>query len=291
MSTVEVVIATRNRCRELVRTLNRLHGLPERPPVTVVDNGSTDGTADRVAADFPAVTLLALRENQGAAARTIGAERVCSELVAFSDDDSWWAPGSLARASKLFNRHPTLGLIAGRILVGADERTDPISLQMATSPLNMNCDLPGVPILGFAACGAIVRRRAFLAAGGFDGQTIGGEEALLAIDMAGQGWDLAYVDGVIAHHYPSASRDRAARQQALIFADLRTAWLRRPLPYALAKTLAHARDVRNERTRAALGTLLRQSLTIAGRRRCAHSAVERRLRAVERRTARQTIPP
>jgi glycosyltransferase involved in cell wall biosynthesis len=277
-----VVIATRNRCGELLRTLDHLHRLPERPSLIVIDNGSTDATADRVAADFPAVTLLALEENRGAGARTVGVVQASSDVVAFCDDDSWWAPGSLALAHRLFKRHPALGLIAGRILVGVDERLDPISLQMARSPLSRDRDLPGVPILGFAACGAIVRRRAFLEAGGFDGRTIGGEEALLAIDMAGQGWDLAYVEDVVAHHHPSTARDIRARECATIVADLQTAWLRRPLRHAVIKTLAHARDVRHAPTRVALFKLLRQSLSIAARRRLAHPAVETRLRAIER---------
>ncbi|MFL6043303.1 MAG: glycosyltransferase family 2 protein [Gaiellales bacterium] len=282
MSAVTVVIATRDRCDELLRTLDHLHRLPERPAVTVVDNGSTDGTPERVAADFPAVTLLALDENRGAAARTIGVARASSAVVAFSDDDSWWAPGSLSVASQLFTRHPSLGLIAGRILVGADQRADPISLQMAASPLTIDRDLPGVPILGFAACGAIVRRRAFLETGGFGASPIGGEEALLAIDMAGRGWDLAYVEDVVAHHHPSTARDRPARERELILADLRTAWLRRPLRHAAAETLAHARDIRHAPTRAALYTLLRQSLSIARRRRPVDPAVETRLRTLER---------
>lgn len=52
---VTVVTATRNRGEELLRTLGRLTGLPERPPVIVVDNGSEDGSAEAArAAAFPA---------------------------------------------------------------------------------------------------------------------------------------------------------------------------------------------------------------------------------------------
>ena len=44
MSGVAVVVITRDRADDLLRTLDRLRRLPERPAVVVVDNGSGDGT-------------------------------------------------------------------------------------------------------------------------------------------------------------------------------------------------------------------------------------------------------
>src|SRR5699024_12841714 len=46
---IGVVVITRNRCRELLRTLRALETLPESPPIVVVDNASCDGTAEAVA--------------------------------------------------------------------------------------------------------------------------------------------------------------------------------------------------------------------------------------------------
>src|SRR5215204_4348824 len=150
---VAVVIATRNRGTELVGTLTRLLALDEQPPIVVVDNGSTDGTAELVRGHHPGVQVVGLRRNRGAAARTVGARLVDSPYVAFSDDDSWWAPGALRRAADLLDRHPRLAVLAARVLVGPEERLDPVCDQMAHSPLPPAADLPGPSVLGFIACG------------------------------------------------------------------------------------------------------------------------------------------
>ena len=84
---VTVVIATRNRRPELLRTLGRLRDLPERPPVIVVDNASADDSPAAVRDRFPAVTLRVLPRNAGAAARNVGVALAATPYVAFSDDD------------------------------------------------------------------------------------------------------------------------------------------------------------------------------------------------------------
>src|SRR4051812_30954797 len=209
---VGVAIATRERYEDLVGTLERLRALPERPPVVVADNGSRDGTPDRVRARFPGLRVLELGENRGAGARNAAVEALGTPYVAFSDDDSWWAPGALARAAALFDAHPRLGLIAARILVGPGERLDPVCAAMERSPLHAGDGGPGRPVLGFVACGAIVRRAAYLGVGGFDARYgIGGEERPLATDLAAAGWDLRYVPGLVAPPPPARRGPRPRR--------------------------------------------------------------------------------
>jgi GT2 family glycosyltransferase len=234
---VSIVIATRNRGPELLGTLTRLRALDEQPLIKVVDNGSTDGTAELVRTHHPGVQVVGLRRNRGGAARTIGARLVDSPYVAFSDDDSWWAPGALRRAVDLLNRHPRLAVVAARVLVGPDRRLDPVCDQMAHSPLPPAADLPGPSVLGFIACGAVVRRAAFLEVGGFDVRLgVGGEEELLSVDLAARGWGLAYVDEVVAYHHPSPTRNPSGRRRVQIRNALWSAWLRRPLGGAARQT-------------------------------------------------------
>jgi len=232
---VTTVVMTRDRWPDLARSLPHHEG-----PVILVDNGSTDGTPTRVREHFPAVEVVELGRNLAAAARNVGVEAATTPYVAFADDDSWWRPGALDRAADILDAHPRLAVLAARILVGEEERTDPACAAMATSPLGIEDGLPGPSVLGFVACGAVVRRTAFLAAGGFD-PVVGfpGEEEGLALDLAARGWGLAYVDDVVAHHHPSSSRS-PSRERRIIETrnDLLTALVHRPWPVVGRRALA-----------------------------------------------------
>jgi GT2 family glycosyltransferase len=250
---ITVVIATRNRAAELCRTLGFLSALPERPRLVVVDNASGDDTVAAVSRRFPAAELIRLPRNRGACARNLGVARAATRYVALSDDDSWWEPGSLHRAAAVLHSHPRLGLVAARTLVGPHGAPDPVNAAMAASPLPGN-RLPGPRVLGFLGCAAVVRRSAFLAAGGFSPLLfIGGEEQLLALDLAAAGWEARYVDDVIARHWPSGTRDAVARRRLLARNEVLIAWLRRPAGVALAATAGLA--LRLGRDPAAAGAL------------------------------------
>ncbi|MDQ3762685.1 MAG: glycosyltransferase [Actinomycetota bacterium] len=284
MSGITVVIATRNRRQELIRTLRHLHELTPPPPVVVVDNGSTDGTAQAVRKQFTGVMVLALRRNYGAPARNLGVLAARTPYVAFSDDDSWWAPGALQRAAAALESHPRLGLVAARTLVGPAERPDPVNPLLAASPLPRSPDAPGPSVLGFLACSVVLRRRAFCEVGGFSSLLFFmGEEQLLCYDLAAAGWDRAYLNDVVAHHHPSAHRPDAERRRvAQLRNALLTAVLRRPLRVVVAAVAALARDsIHDAAARKALrGALIR--LPAALRQRAPlPAAVEEQVRMLE----------
>jgi GT2 family glycosyltransferase len=238
---VTVVVASRNRRDDLLASLPR-----HEAPVVLVDNGSTDDTVTAVREARPEVTVLPLERNLGARARTLGAAQAATEFVAFADDDSWWAPGDLARAVDIMRAHPRLALLNARILVGPEERLDPVCVEMAESPLGTAPDLPGPSLLGFVACGALVRTEAFEAVGGFDGVVrFPGEEERLALDLASAGWGMAYVDSVTVHHHPSTRRHSPGRRKAAIWrSKLLTALMRHPLPEAVRLVVGALRDGR-----------------------------------------------
>lgn len=235
------MLTSHNRRTSVLRVLDRLQALPGSPPLIVVDNASTDGTPAAVAASFPRVEVVALGFNAGPAGRNVGVRLARTPYVAFNDDDSWWAPDALEHAAGLLDAHPTVALLAARVLVGEANQPDPTSEAMARSPLPDVGDLPGRPVLGFLACGSVVRREPFLEVGGFHGRGgIGGEEQILAIDLAAAGWSLRYVEDLVVHHHPSPARDPARREASEVAHRLWTAWMRRPLPACVAETLVMA---------------------------------------------------
>lgn len=241
---VTVVVLTHDRVEELLRTLERLVALPERPAIVVADNASRDGTAERVARAFPQVELVHTGGNLGAAGRNAGVARVRSPYVAFCDDDTWWAPGSLARAADLLDAHPRIGALNARICVGPGEREDPTCALMAHSPLPAR-GLPGPALIGFIACAAVMRVQAYRQAGGYEPRLfLGSEERLLGLDLLAAGWHIVYASELLVHHHPSAARDSRQRRLLMARNTLWIAWLRLPWPRALFETRRVLREAR-----------------------------------------------
>ena len=248
---VGVVVITWQRREEALAAVARLCALPERPPVVLVDNGSTDGTAAAVRARFPDVDVVALPENVGAVGRNMGVERMRTPYVAFCDDDTWWAPGSLRRAANVLDACPRLAVLNARIVVEPGGTDDPIVAELRDSPVPGPDWLPGPALGSFLAGASVVRRSAFLDAGGFSPRLwLGGEEELLATDLLSACWELWYLEDLVVHHRASKARDAGLRRRIGLRNTLWFTWLRRPFAPALRRTLYLARTVPRDRTSA-----------------------------------------
>jgi GT2 family glycosyltransferase len=236
-SRVTVVVITYNRRAELARTLGKLAHLPERPPVVVVDNGSADGTAAYVRAHHSEVTLIAARRNLGAVGRNLALRRVSTPYAAFCDDDTWWEPGSLALAADALDAHPDVAAVTARIVVEPSGEDDPITPELAGSPVAGRPGLPGPALLSIMAGASVLRADAFRAAGGFSARLwLGGEEELLCTDLLTAGYHLCYLPAATVHHQASAARDATGRRQLGIRNTLWFTWLRRPAGPAWRRT-------------------------------------------------------
>jgi GT2 family glycosyltransferase len=257
---VTVVVLAHDRPLELALVLRRLAALPERPAVVVVDNASTVPLAGVVRRQR-GVALVRCARNLGAAGRNAGVARVHTPYVAFCDDDTWWAPGALARAADLLDAHPDVAVVAARVLVGADDVEDPTCRAMAASPLDGR-GLPGPALVSFMAGACVMRADAYRAAGGYEPRLfLGAEELLLSLDVAARGGRIVYAREVATHHHPSPTgRDPRGRWIAEARNRAWIAWMRLPWPLAWRATAdalaqAHARGVLAPAARAALAGL------------------------------------
>jgi GT2 family glycosyltransferase len=131
--TVAAVVVTWNRLDLLREALPAVLG-QTRPPdrVIVVDNASTDGTADEVRGRFPGVTLVSLARNTGGAGGfAYGlalAQAAGAALAWLMDDDTVPEPGALAALLDARAAYPgsAPALVASRV-VWTDGRAHPMN--------------------------------------------------------------------------------------------------------------------------------------------------------------------
>ncbi|MGC3973667.1 MAG: glycosyltransferase family 2 protein [Nitrospira sp.] len=282
-SQVTIVVLTHNRSSEVLRTLDRLTRLTEPFPIILIDNGSVDGTATEVAARFPHVRVVALPRNIGAAARNVGIQAAMSPYVALCDDDTWWSEGSIRRALQVLERHPRVAIVTAKVLVGPEEREDPVCRLMAESPLPRPVGLPYPSLIGFLAGASLVRREAILSVGGFEPRfVIGGEEALLSYDLANAGWSMVYLPTATVHHHPSLARDSQQRRHLLKRNALWLLWLRRPLTSVLRESW---RELTSPPVAHEFGAILQETLVqgkwLWSHRRVIRNELETQIRMLE----------
>lgn len=278
-----VVVLTHNRRDEVLRTLDHMTTLPDAAPIIVADNASVDGTAAAIATAHPDVTVIRCARNLGAVARNVAVRHVATPYVAFCDDDTRWEPGALTRAADMLDRHPDVASITGRCLVEPLLYEDPITPELRHSPVRARSGLPGPALLGVMAGLTMLRVAAFWQVGGFSARLwLGGEEELLALDLAERGWWMCWDEDVVIRHAP-APRNSRRRRQLGIRNTLWTAWLRRPVLSALRHT---GRVVcgapKDATTVAALTETVRGLPWVLRERRVISARLDADLRAVER---------
>lgn len=186
---VSVVVPTRGRDEYLEVSLDSLAAqeLEGSAELLVVDDGSSDGTAELVARK--GVRSLRLDPAGGLnAARNAGVGATRGELVAFVDDDVEVPPGWLRALVEGAGRHPEAEAFGGPIRARFEGpaprgcgREDPPLTTLDLGPVDRACEL----VWG---ANMLVRRSAFERIGGFD-ETIGGggdeEEWLERLRAAG----------------------------------------------------------------------------------------------------------
>lgn len=111
--------------------------------IIVVDNASTDGSAEMVRTAFPHVRLMALPENVGfARANNLGFAHAQGRYFLLLNPDTWLPPGALDEMTALMDRMPDVGILGPRLL-NADGSLQPSCSRFPTL-LNIALDCWGV---------------------------------------------------------------------------------------------------------------------------------------------------
>jgi GT2 family glycosyltransferase len=120
---IDVVVVTADSKEMVLHCLQEL-GAPSIVTLTVVDNGSQDGTGEAVLAAFPSVQLVRLPDPHGlAAAFNRGAERGQAPLILFLNDDVLAAPGAIEELARALDRNESAVAAAGRLVDPVDGST------------------------------------------------------------------------------------------------------------------------------------------------------------------------
>ena len=111
---ISVVIPAYNAQPYLAEAIQSVLNQTSRPTqILVLDDGSTDGTADVARSYAPTIQTVILPHGGQGAARNRGAELARGDFIAFLDADDLWADNKLALQMALFDRDPALDMVFG----------------------------------------------------------------------------------------------------------------------------------------------------------------------------------
>ncbi|MDP3773520.1 MAG: glycosyltransferase family 2 protein [Gemmatimonadales bacterium] len=225
MPRVSVVIPTWNGADMLRAALLSLRGQAFRDFETiVVDNGSTDGTVEMLAGEFPEVRLVALAENRGfAAATNAGLQAARGEILVCMNNDCEADPGWIAALVDALERRPDAGSVASKMLRARepgiiDAAGDTVSL-VAWNIGRGEPDGPrfaeGREVLSACAGAAAYRRTVFETVGWFDEDYFAWfEDVDLGLRAQIAGFHCWYEPTAVVHHLGSATANRASATKA-----------------------------------------------------------------------------
>lgn len=217
-----VVLTTKNRKDDLGTALESV--LRQSVPVEtiVIDDGSDDGTADMVRAEFPTVRLYAHRESRGLIVRRNElTELACAGIVFSIDDDATFpSPYTVEQTLAEFD-HPRVAAVA---IPFVNVRQDDVVRQWAPDADHVYAT---ADYIGTAHA---LRRDVFRRLGGYRGHLVHqGEEGDFCVRMLAAGYVVRLGRADPIHHFESPRRSFARMDYYGRRNDILFAWHNVPL--------------------------------------------------------------
>ena len=200
---VSVILPFHDRVGSIGRAIDSILAQSWRPlEIIAIDDGSSDGSHDIVAAYGNAVTLIRQPQSGAYRARNLGIAHARGALIAFADSDDAWLPHKLEVQVPLF-ADPAVGLVFGDVAHVAEARVG--AIRTGTTSFDVAPPGRGDPLRDMAfrnfmpTCAVVVRREALAGIGGFR------EDVRLSADYLAwfriaRNWTFAHVPEVVAEY-------------------------------------------------------------------------------------------
>lgn len=171
--------------------------------IILVDNASSDDSADRIEATFPEVKVIKAKTNLGVpGGRNLGIESARGEIIFFLDNDAYLESDGLTKIIDAFRNKPGLGIISCHILHYGSNNMDFGSWVYPKAQLvnSSKCFIT----YSFCGCGFAVRKKVFEEAGLLqDGFFFCREEDEFSIRVLRLGYDIRYFGNIHVYHKTS----------------------------------------------------------------------------------------
>jgi glycosyltransferase involved in cell wall biosynthesis len=231
MASISVIIPTHSRPHLLPRAVESALAAATEVEVVVVDDASTDDTAE-VCRALNGISYIRLAHNQGVAgARNVGVLSSSAEYIAFLDDDDLRLPGSLDLQLAILRNTPSAALIYGQALIGG--ATDHFAGDRYPQPCPEGDIFWQLVTQNFIPSGSVLFRRSCLFSTGLLDRSIAGiDDWDLWVRVAALYPVAALDEPVVIWRRPSPDSDqssaRAVDMVAMSTRQFRRHWLRLP---------------------------------------------------------------
>jgi len=218
---ISVLIVNRNGEQWIEGCLDSFSDEPrDQIQIIVVDNDSTDRSAEIIERRFPHVALMPMGRNAGfAVANNLAAANAEGDALLLLNNDAWLEPGCLSRLRERLESDERLGLVAPKI-VRPDGRSQFVwapdrsllgeAVQRLRNPFEGRALNHGLgeqllrAVFGqgwYTAACVLLRRQAFEGIGGFDpSYFLYFEDADLCLRLRAAGWRLRWEPEATAVH-------------------------------------------------------------------------------------------